>query len=100
MARKNYSREFQDEACKLVTDQGYTQTKAAQERGLPVHVLHHWMKRRGLVKPIVEEAAFPDTDDPALLKARIRELQKQLRRAETEKEILKKATAYFASQNP
>jgi transposase len=100
MGRKHYSREFQDEACKLVTDQGYTQRKAAQELGLPVHIVHHWMKKRGLIKPAAEEPAFPDTNDPTLLKARIRELQKQLRRVETEKEILKKATAYFASQNP
>jgi transposase len=101
MGRKHYSKEFQDEACKLVTQQGYTQTKAAQELGLPVHILHHWMKKRGLVKPIAgEDTEFPDTNDPTLLKARIRDLEKQLRRSETEKEILKKATAYFASQHP
>jgi transposase len=101
MGRKHYSKEFQDEACKLVTTQGYTQKKAAEELGLPVHILHHWMKKRGLIKPIAgEDAMFPETNDPTLLKARIRDLEKQLRRSETEKEILKKATAYFASQHP
>jgi transposase-like protein len=41
--------------------------------------------------------AMPDSDDPKVLKARIRELEARLRRAEMEREILKKATAYFAS---
>jgi|SRR5580692_11255420 transposase len=98
MARKGYSKEFQDQACKLVREQGYTQRKAAEELGVPVHQLYYWLKKRGLIEPLVE-ADWPETDDPKLLKARIRDLEKQLRRSETEKEILKKATAFFASQN-
>jgi transposase len=96
MARKRYSKEFQDEACKLVTEQGYTQKKAAQELGISPEVLKYWLNKRGLTPAPVEEA-WPETDDPQLLKARIRELQGRLRRSEMEKEILKKATAYFAS---
>jgi len=46
------------------------------------------------------EPDYAASDDPKLLKARIRELEKRLKRSETEKEILKKATAYFASQSP
>jgi len=34
MARKHHSIAFQDEACKLVTQQGYTQEKAARELGI------------------------------------------------------------------
>ena len=55
-------------------------------------------EKRGLYKPV--EAIEPDyanSDDPALLKARVIELENRLRRADTEKEILKKAAAYFAS---
>ena len=100
MTRKHHSKEFQDQACKLVTEQGYTQKKAAEELGVPLHKLHYWMKKRGLIQPLIQEEDWPDTDDPKLLKARVRELEKRLRRSETEKEILKKATAYFASQNP
>jgi transposase-like protein len=37
------------------------------------------------------------SEDPAVLKAQIKELQRQLKRSEMEKDILKKATAYFAS---
>jgi transposase-like protein len=38
------------------------------------------------------------SEDPVVLKAQIKELQRQLRRAEMEKDILKKATAYFARE--
>jgi transposase len=102
MARqKRYSKQFQDEACKLVTEQGYTQQRAADELGITTVSLQAWLKKRGLCRPPeIVEPDFLASDDPKLLKARIRELQKRLERSELEKEILKKATAYFASQNP
>ena len=58
------------------------------------------MKKRGLILPVT--VVGPDdaaSEDPQLLKARIKELEKRLARSEMEKEILKKATAYFASQS-
>lgn len=101
MARKQHSIEFQDEACKLVAEQGYTQQKAADELGVTRMTMMTWLKKRGLIKPVeVVEPDYAASEDPKLLKGRIRELEKRLRRAETEKEILKKATAYFASLNP
>jgi len=100
MARKHYSIEFQDDACKLVSEQGYTQQKAADQLGVTTVTLAAWLKKRGLLKPIeLVEPDYAASEDPKLLKARIRELEKRLRRSETEKEILKKATAYFASQS-
>jgi transposase len=98
MAQKRYSKEFQDEACKLITEQNYTQKKAAEELGVTVDRLKYWLRKRGLIQPL-EQEGWPDTEDPRMLKARIRELEQRLRRAETEKEILKKATAYFASHS-
>ena len=100
MAQKHHSVEFQDEACKLVTEQGYTQQKAAKELGITTVTLRAWLKKRGLLEPVeLVEPDYAASQDPKLLKSRIRELEKRLRRAETEKEILKKATAYFASQS-
>lgn len=100
MSRKHFSVEFQNEACKLVSEQGYSQQKAADELGVSTVTLAAWLKKRGLLKPVeVVEPDYVSSDDPKLLKARIRELEKRLKRSETEKEILKKATAYFASQN-
>lgn len=98
MARKNHSVEFQDEACKLVTEQGYTQKKAADELGITGVTLRAWLKKRGLLEPVeLIEPDYAASNDPKLLKTRIRDLQKRLVRSETEKEILKKATAYFAT---
>ena len=99
MPRKQHSIEFQDQACRLVTEQGYTQQKAADELGITRVTIQNWLKKRGHVRPLIEPD-YASSDDPKLLKARIRELEKKLRRSETEKEILKKATAFFAGQNP
>jgi transposase len=100
MARKHHSIEFQDEACKLVSQEGYTQAKAAKELGISNWTLREWLKKRNLLKPVeIVEVDYAASDDPKLLKGRIHELEKRLKRSETEKEILKKATAYFASQN-
>jgi len=101
MARKHYSVQFQDEACKLVSEQGYTLKKAANELGVSVDSVKNWLKKRGLHASVeLVEPDYVNSSDPKLLQARIRELEKRLKRAETEKEILKKATAFFASQNP
>lgn len=100
MARKHHSVEFQDEACKLITEQGYTRERAAKELGVTTITLRNWLKKRGLLEPVeVVEPNYATSNDPNVLRARIRELEKRLRTAETEKEILKKATAYFASQS-
>ena len=97
---KKHSIEFQDQACKLVSEQGYTQKKAADELGVTVVTLREWQRKRGLLAPVeIVEPDYVASNDPKLLKSRIRELEKRLKRVETEKEILKKATAYFASQN-
>jgi transposase len=98
MARKRYSQQFKDEACKLVTEQGYGRTRAAKELGVCPTTLDYWLEKRGHGKRA--EPVPPESDDPAVLKVRIRDLERALRRAEMEKDILKKATAYFANQNP
>jgi transposase len=101
MARqKHYSIAFQDEACKLVTHQGYTQQKAADKLGVTGVTIQTWLKKRDLLTPVkLVEPDYGASKDPQLLQARIKELEKQLARSETEREILKKATAYFASQS-
>ena len=98
MARKVYSQQFKDEACKLVMEQGYSAAKACKELGVAAHTLDYWLKKRGHRASV--QHVPPESDDPMVLKARIRELEKTLRRSEMEKEILKKATAYFASHSP
>jgi transposase len=101
-----YSKQFKEQAMRLVTERSYTPTAAARELGMPINTLNQWLKKAGWTKPAADKGAneprLPDTlgDDPAVLKVRLRELEAENRRLRMEKDILKKATAYFASQNP
>jgi transposase-like protein len=63
---------------------------------MPNSTLMVWLEKSGWIKP---EPQGPISDDPAVLKTQVQELRRQVKRLEMEKEILKKATAYFASQN-
>jgi transposase len=94
---KHYSKQFKDEAMGLVTRQGYTPTQAARELGMPDNTLVVWLRKAGWRKPV---EGGPLSEDPAVLKAQVQELRRQLHRVEMERDILKKATAYFANQNP
>ena len=88
-----YTRQFKEQAVKLVID-GQEPTRTARELGMPHSTLMLWLNKAGWRKP--EPAGPVVSEDPAVLKAQIRELQRQLKRSEMEKDILKKATAYFA----
>jgi transposase len=88
-----YTRQFREQAVKLVID-GQDPTRTARELGMPPSTLMLWLNKAGWRKP--EPAGPLISEDPAVLKAQIRELQRQLKRSEMEKDILKKATAYFA----
>ena len=92
-----YTKQFREQAVKLVTDQGYTPARAAIQLGMPSSTLESWLKKIGYQRrPIVEP---PLSEDPKVLAIQVPQLQKQLREAQMEKEILKKATAYFANQH-
>ena len=62
--------------------------------------LRYWLVQRGWKGQKQIGLESEESDDPKILKSRIRDLEQRLRRAEMEREILKKATAYFASQTP
>ena len=95
---KTYSKQFREQAMDLVRVQKMEPTRAARELGMPFSTLILWLKRSGWIKPV--ETDSPLSEEPTVLKVQVVELQKQVRRLEMEKEILKKATAYFASLNP
>jgi len=94
---KSYTSQFKEQAMDLVRVQGYDPTQAARQLGIPHSTLNLWLKKSGWVKRV--EPSCPLPDDPQALKLRVAELERQVKRLETEREILKKATAYFASQN-
>jgi transposase-like protein len=64
---------------------------------MPMTTLGMWLKRAGWVKPA--DRAVPVPEDAGALKVRVAELEVEVKRLELEREILKKAAAYFASQS-
>jgi transposase len=99
MARKRYTKQFKEDACRLVLSGKHTVTEAARELGLVRETLESWLRRSGVCASGRQPLDL-HSDDPAALKVQVRDLQKRLERAEMERDILKKATAFFASQNP
>ena len=88
---KHYGREFKVAAAKLVTERGYTPKEAAGSLAVPVSTLQYWVRVYGQ-KP-QEEAETVET-----LRLKNRQLEAENQRLKLEREILKKATAFFASQ--
>lgn len=99
-ARRQYPQSFKDEAIRLVLEQGYSCDQAGEQLGVPGKTLANWVRPHRKSNRNDEVQRGVEQDDPAALRARIAELQKQLRRTEMEREILKKATAFFAKENP
>jgi len=95
MTRKRYSREFKLEAVKLVLEQNLSLTQASQDLGINPNMLSRWKKQ------YLEDTncAFPGNGK---LKPRDDELQ-QLRKENAllreERDILKKAAAFFAKES-
>ena len=89
-----YSRQFKDEAIKLVTEQGYKPKEAARKLGVPSTTYEKWVQTSGWVRP---QPRLPE--DPHVLQVQLRAAQARLKELELENEVLKKATAYFARQN-
>ena len=92
MSNQRYAPEFKDEAVHQVLERGYSVAEVSERLGVSAHSLHKWVK-----------AAKPDKSDEldAELKEAKREILKlraDLRRAEEDRDILKKAARYFASQ--
>ena len=93
MTQRHYTVDFKVAAAKLVTEQGYGPKAAATSLGVPPSTLQHWVRRYGRPRP-----AVPPPDDPAALRAENGRLRDEVRRLTMEREILKKATAFFASE--
>ena len=89
--KRKYTKEFIADAVRLVLEEGYSPIEASRSLGIPDSTLHNWLKkaRRGEV---------PDDGNlsQAELLAELKELKKKNRRLQMERDILKKATAFFA----
>ena len=92
--RRTFSDEFKQDAVNLVVKQGYSFAAAAKAVDVSSRSLREWHAQ---LAP--EPEACDATSSLEELTAENKRLRKQLQRAEMEREILKKATAYFAKES-
>ena len=92
--RKEYSKEFKVEAVRLVTEQGYTYTEAGRNLGVHPSLLRRWKDQIALEGKV----AFPGKGKMSPEQEEIRQLRKEVKELRMEREILKKATAFFAKE--
>ena len=90
MSTKRYAPEFRAEAVKQVTERGYPVREVSERLGVSAHSLYKWLREAGRGREAKKEAALTDAE------REIRRLQAELKRVEEERDILKKAAAYFA----
>lgn len=90
--KRKYTAEFRQGAVNLVVKEGRTVQQAAADLGMPLNTLNVWVSQArrqvGVFTPEV----------PRDLAARVRELEAENRRLKIERDILKKATAFFAKE--
>jgi transposase len=96
---RRYDKQFREQAINLVTEQRRDPTGVARDLGMPASTLFKWLKEMGWTRPVDAGRSLPLPDDVAVLKARICQLEAQVRDLEIDREILKKATAFFAHQS-
>src|SRR2546428_3969637 len=94
--KRRHNKSFREQACKLVTEQGYSAREAARELGIPRNTLWNWLTENGQHTLSSQEQDKELGEDPKVLRIRIKELEQRVGQLEIEKQILKKATAFFA----
>ena len=91
MSNKQYTDEFRAEAVKQVLERGFTVVDVAARIGIPKHTLYDWVQKAKRAGTPPAGSAPAGTDS-----AEMRRLKAELRRVTEERDILKKAAAYFA----
>ena len=93
MARRKYTREFKVSAVKLVQEQGYSPPQAAKSLGVDPASVRAWVEK------FEREEGLASTGEGATA-AELRRLRKENAQLRMEREILKKAAAFFAKEQP
>ena len=92
MERRKYSREFKHEAVNLVTERWVSIVQASRDLDLNHNVLRRWVKAFG-ADP---SQAFPGVGQMKPEQLEIDRLRKEVAKLKAQRDILKKAAAYFA----
>lgn len=91
--RRRFSDEFKADAVSLVIDQGYSVSEAARRLGVERSVLDRWCRQH---RQQTSDSPARQEDDRDV---EIRKLREEVRKLQIEKDILKKAAAFFAKES-
>lgn len=89
-AYKHYTKEFKQEAVALITEQGYSVPQAAKSLGIATNMLYKWKEK---MEAEQEGKALKENE-----REELKRLRKEVKELRMEKEILKKASAFFAKE--
>jgi transposase len=92
MKRAQYTPEFKVEAVKQVVDKGHSVVDVAKRLGIAEGLLYTWVRKSA-------QSEQPLAGDLQVLQDEVLKLKAELRRTTEERDILKKAAAYFAKQS-
>ena len=95
MERRRFTREFKVEAIKLVRERGVAVRQAARDLNVHENVLRKWVKEFG-ADP---RHAFPGHGQMKPEQLEIERLRREVQKLKAERDILKKAAAYFAKES-
>ena len=93
--RPNYTEEFKKDAVNLVLEHGYNCHEAARRLDIPASNVSHWVRQHRQEQQEINETGVSSRD----MQAEIRRLKKENQRLEMERDILKKAAAFFAKES-
>lgn len=88
--QKNYPQDFKDEAVRMVVEQGYSVAEAAKSLGIVTSLLYKWKEKFEATR---EGVSLEESERDEL-----KRLRKEVKELRMEKEILKKASAFFAKE--
>lgn len=89
-AYKQYTKEFKEEAVGLVLEQGYSVPEAAKSLGISDSLLYNWKAK---IEELQSGKTLPEDE-----REELKRLRKEVKNLRMEKEILKKASAFFAKE--
>jgi len=95
MERRRHGREFKLEAVRLVRERGVSVAQAARELGLHPNLLRNWVKSF----EADPQFAFPGKGQMKPEQLEIERLRREVQKLKAERDILKKAAAYFAKES-
>ena len=95
MGRRQYTREFKLEALNLILDRGVSVRQASHDLGIHENTLRAWLKEF----EVDPQHSFPGHGQVKPEQAEVARLRREVAKLKAERDILKKAAAYFAKES-